>query len=53
LILATLEEKGPAADSRLRLMMDDEACNAAGRVNRAMLRWIKSREAGAGGDNAK
>jgi hypothetical protein len=53
LILAVLEEKDPAAEARLRLLMDDESCNAGGRVNRAMKKWLESREAKAGRDNAE
>jgi hypothetical protein len=45
LILAVLAEKDPGADSRLRLIMDDEAYAAGGRINRAMETWLRSREA--------
>jgi hypothetical protein len=53
LILAVLEGKDPALDSRLRLLMDDEAYAAGGNINRAMEKWLKSREVRAGGDGAK
>jgi hypothetical protein len=53
LILAVLEEKDPAADSRLRLLVDDESYAAAGRINRAMLRWIGLREARERGDGVE
>jgi hypothetical protein len=51
-ILAVLEEKDPAADARLRLLLDTEAYASGGNINRGMQKWLclqEAREEGAGG----
>jgi hypothetical protein len=47
-ILASLNKKDPAADSRLRLLIDDEVYGTAGIVNRAMEAWLQTQEESAG-----
>jgi hypothetical protein len=42
-ILAILRVRDPGADARLRLFLDDEAYSTAGRINRALDKWLRSR----------
>jgi hypothetical protein len=44
-ILAVLEEKDSAADARLRFLLDGEAYRSGGSINRAMEKWLLTREA--------
>jgi hypothetical protein len=44
IILAVLKIKDPAADSRLRLLLDDAAYSTGGRINKAMEKWLQFRE---------
>jgi hypothetical protein len=44
IILAILGSKDPTADSRLRLLIDDEAYSAGGHANEAMEKWLSSRK---------
>jgi hypothetical protein len=43
-ILAVLREKDPAADARLRALLDREAYATAGVINNSLEKWLRSRE---------
>jgi hypothetical protein len=43
-IMAVLAITDSTADSRLRLLLDDETYSTAGRINKAAEKWLRSQE---------